>query len=117
VQPNRLSLPCMHSSLVHYCYLFKPLVNYLIDYIVAKSSHILYILFWDDWDTWVKYLCYGVMGKTSYITPICTLILKSTPSVLIILIRVIRVVYCKVCKNSSVRGMQIPYDVLFWMVG
>jgi hypothetical protein len=31
----------MHSSLVHYCYLFKPLVNYLIDYMVAKSSHIL----------------------------------------------------------------------------
>jgi hypothetical protein len=51
------------------------------------------------------------------ITPICALILKSTPSVLIILIRVIRVVYCKVCKNSSVRGMYIPYDVLFWMVG
>ena len=31
----------MHSSLVHYCYLFKPLVNYLIDYMVAKSIHIL----------------------------------------------------------------------------
>jgi hypothetical protein len=43
--------------------------------------------------------------------------LKGTPSVLIILIRVIRLVYCKVCKNSSVRGIFIPYDVLFWMVG
>jgi hypothetical protein len=41
--------------------------------------------------------------------PICALILKSTPSVLIILIRVIRIVICKVCKSSSVRGMQIPY--------
>jgi hypothetical protein len=30
---------------------------------VAKSSHILYILFWDDWDSWVKYYCFGVMGK------------------------------------------------------
>ena len=36
---------------------------------------------------------------------------------MIILIRVIRIVDCKVCKSSSVRGMQIPYDVLFWMVG
>ena len=44
-------------------------------------------------------------------------ILKSTPSVFIILIRVIRIVNCKVCKSSSVRGMQISYDVLFWMVG
>jgi hypothetical protein len=36
---------------------------------------------------------------------------------LIILILVIRIVDCKVCKSSSVRGMQISYDVLFWMVG
>jgi hypothetical protein len=56
-------------------------------------------------------------GRTSYITPICALILKSTPSVLIILIRVIRIVNCKVCKSSSVREMKISYDVLFWMVG
>ena len=33
------------------------------------------------------------------------------------LIRVIRIVIVKLCKNSSVRGMQTPYDVLFWMVG
>ena len=46
----------------------------------------------------------------------CVNIIKSTPSVLIILIRVIRIVDCKVYKNSTVRGMQIPYDVLFWMV-
>ena len=44
-------------------------------------------------------------------------ILKSTPSVSIILIRVIRIVIVKLCKSSSVRGMQRPYDVLFWMVG
>ena len=56
-------------------------------------------------------------GRTSYITPICALILKGTPSILIILIRVVGIVNCKVCKSSSVRGMQIPYDVLFWMVG
>jgi hypothetical protein len=117
VQPNRLSLLCMHSSLVHYCYLFKPLVNYLIDYMVAKSSHILYILFWEDWDSWVKYLCYGVMGKNIIYYPHMCVNLKSTPSVLIILIRVIRLVCCKVCKNSSVRGMYIPFYVLFWMVG
>ena len=80
---------------------------------VAKSSHILYILFWDDWDSWVKYLCYGVMGKNNNYYPHMCVNLKSTPSVLIILIRVIRVVYFKVCKSSSVRGMQIPYDVLF----
>ena len=42
---------------------------------------------------------------------------KSAPNVLIILIRVISLVYCKVCKDSSVRGILIPYDVLFWMVG
>jgi hypothetical protein len=42
---------------------------------------------------------------------------KSAPSVLIFLIRVIRLVYCKVCKNSSVRGISIPYDILFWKVG
>jgi hypothetical protein len=52
-----------------------------------------------------------------FITPHMCVNLKSAPSVLIFLIRVIRLVYCKVCKNSSVRGMFIPYDVLFWMVG
>ena len=36
---------------------------------------------------------------------------------MIIFIRVIIIVDCKVCKSLSVRGMQIPYDVLFWMVG
>ena len=95
MQPNRLSLPRMHSSLVHYCYLFKPLDNYLIDYMVAKSSHILYILFWDDWDDWddwVKYLCFGVMGKNIIYYPRMYVNLKSTPSILIILIRVIRIV-------------------------
>jgi hypothetical protein len=107
----------MHSSLVHYWYLFKPLVNYQIGYMVAKSSHILYILFWDDWDSWVKYLYYGEMGMNIIYYPHMCVNLKGTPSVLIILIRVIRLVYCKVCKNSSVRGMFIPYDVLFWMVG
>ena len=69
----------------------------------------------------------GLMGKVlllwsngedvNYYPHICVNILKSTPSVLIILIRVIKIVDCKVCKSSSVRGMQIPYDVLFWMVG
>jgi hypothetical protein len=43
--------------------------------------------------------------------------LKSAPSVLIFLIRVIRLVYYKVCKDSSVWGISIPYDLLFWMVG
>ena len=56
-------------------------------------------------------------GRTSFTTPICALILKSTPSVLIILIRVIRIVDCKVCKSSSVMRMQIHCDVLYWMVG
>ena len=44
-------------------------------------------------------------------------VFKSTPSFSIILIRVIRLVFVKLCKSSSVRGMQRPYDVLFWMVG
>jgi hypothetical protein len=52
-------------------------------------------------------------GKNIIYYPICALILKSTPSVFIILIRVIRIVDCKVCKSSSVWGMQILYDVYF----
>lgn len=57
------------------------------------------------------------MGKNDIITPICAKYFKSTPSFSIILIRVIRIVIVKLCKDSSVRGMQLPYDVLFWMVG
>ena len=57
------------------------------------------------------------MGKNNIITPIRAKYLKSTPSFSIILIRVIRIVIVKLYKDSSVRGMQIPYDVLFWMVG
>jgi hypothetical protein len=93
--------------------MFKPLVNYLIDYMVAKSSHILYILFWDDWDSWVKYLCFGVMGKNIISYPHICVNLISTPSVLIILIRVIRLVYCKVYKNSSVRECTFPMIYYF----
>ena len=57
------------------------------------------------------------MGKNNIITPICAKHFKSTPSISIILIRVIRIVIVKLCKDSSVRGMQLPYDVLFFMVG
>ena len=107
----------MHSSLVHYCYLFKPLVNYLIGYMVAKSSHILVHIVLGRLGLMGKYLFYGVMGKNIIYYPHMYVNLKSAPSVLIFLNRVIRLVYCKVCKDSSVRGILIPYDVLFWMVG
>ena len=84
---------------------------------VAKSSHILVHIVLGRLGLMGKYLFYGVMGKNIIYYPHMYVNLKSAPSVLIFLIRVIRIVYCKVCKNSSVRGMFIPYDVLFWVVG
>lgn len=67
----------MHSSLVHYCYLFKPLVNYLIDYMVAKSSHILVHIVLGRLGLMGKVLVLWINGEEHHIiTPICTLILK-----------------------------------------
>ena len=84
---------------------------------VAKSSHILVHIVLGRLGLMGKYLFYGVMGKNIIYYPHMCINLKSAPSVLIFLIRVIRLVNCKVCKDSSVRGIYIPYDVLFWMVG
>ena len=67
----------MHSSLVHYCYLFKPLVNYLIDYMVAKSSHILVHIVLGRLGLMGKVLMLWSNGEEHHIiTPIRTLILK-----------------------------------------
>ena len=77
----------MHSSLVHYCYLFKPLVNYLIGYRVAKSNHILVHIVLGRLGLMGKVLTFWSNGEEHhFITPICALILKSTSSVLIFLI-------------------------------
>ena len=84
---------------------------------VAKSSHILVHIVLGRLGLMGKVLIYGVMGKNIIYYPHMYVNLKSAPSVLIFLIRVIRLVNCKVCKDSSVREMFIPYDVLFWMVG
>jgi hypothetical protein len=67
----------MHSSLVHYCYLFKPLVNYLICYMVAKSSHILVHIVLGRLGLMGKVLMLWSNGEEHhFITPICALILK-----------------------------------------
>jgi hypothetical protein len=84
---------------------------------VAKSSHILVHIVLGLMGLMGKYLFYGVMGKKIIYYPHMCVNLKSATSVLIFLIRVIRLVYCKVCKDSSVSVIFIPYDVLFWMVG
>jgi hypothetical protein len=84
---------------------------------VAMLSHILVHIVLGRLGRLGKYLFYGVMGKNINYYPHMYVNLKSAPSVLIFLVRVIRLVYCKVCKNSSVRRISIPYDVLFWMVG
>jgi hypothetical protein len=84
---------------------------------VAKSSHIFVHIVLGHLGLMGKYLFYGVMGKNIIYYPHMYVNLKSASSVLIFLIRVIRLVYCKVCKDSSVRGIYIPYDVLFWIVG
>ena len=83
---------------------------------VAKSSHIIVHIVLGRLGLMGKVLIYGVMGKNIIYYSHMYVNLKSTPSVLIFLIRVIRLVYCKVCKNSSIRGMYIPYYVLFLMV-
>jgi hypothetical protein len=84
---------------------------------VAKSSHILVYIVLGRLGLMDKYLFYGVMGKNIIYYPHMYVNFKSASSVLIFLIRVTRLVKCKVCKVSSVRGIYIPYDVLFWMVG
>lgn len=84
----------MHSSLVHYCYMFKPLVNYLIDYMVAKSSHILVHIVLGRLGLMGKVLILWSNGEEHHILPHMYVNLKSTPSVLTFLIRVIRLVYC-----------------------
>jgi hypothetical protein len=67
----------MRSSLVHYCYLFKPLVNYLIGYMVAKSSHILVHVVLGRLGLMGKVLILWSNGEEHhFITPIRTLILK-----------------------------------------
>jgi hypothetical protein len=67
----------MHLSLVHYCYLFKPLVNYLIGYMVAKSSHILVHIVLGRLGLISKVLMLWSKGEEHhFITPIRTLILN-----------------------------------------
>ena len=67
----------MHSSLVHYCYMFKPLVNCLIDYMVAKSSHILVHIVLGRLGLMGKVLVFWSNGEEhQIITPTCALILK-----------------------------------------
>ena len=67
----------MHSSLAHYCYLFQPLVNYLIGYMVAKSSHILVHIVLGRLGLMGKVLMLYSNGEEyHFITPICGLILK-----------------------------------------
>jgi hypothetical protein len=85
---------------------------------VAKSSHILVHIVLGRLGLMGKVLMLWNNGEEHhFITTIRTLILKVLQVFFILLIRVIRLIYCKECKNSSVRGMFIPYDVLFWMVG
>ena len=76
----------------------KPLVNYLIDYMVAKSSHILVHIVLGRLGLMGKYLFYEVMGKNIIYYPHMYVNLKSAPSVLIFLIRVIRLVNVKYVK-------------------
>jgi hypothetical protein len=78
---------------------------------VAKSSHILVHIVLGRLGLMGKVLILWSNGKNIIYYPHMYVNLKSTPSVLIFLIRVNRLVYCKVCKNSSVRGMFIPYVV------
>jgi hypothetical protein len=59
----------MHSSLVHYCYLFKPLVNYLIGYMVAKSSHILVHIVLGRLGPMGKVLVFWSNGEEHHILP------------------------------------------------
>jgi hypothetical protein len=66
----------MRSSLVHYCYLFKPLVNYLIGYMVDKLSHILVHIVLKRLGLMGKLLVLWSNGEEHNIFPICVLILK-----------------------------------------
>jgi hypothetical protein len=84
---------------------------------VANSSHILVHIVLGRLGLMGKVLILWSNGEEHHLLPHMYVNLKSALSVLIFLIRVISLVHCKVCKNSSVRGTFIPYDVLFWMVG